>query len=77
MASRGANYPERIARILGGPNLDFAASVRIPVVVIVVGGIQTTITTHPDADRAELRDALLAAVSPLLGLCRRAVPTGR
>jgi hypothetical protein len=74
MASRGANYPERIARILGGPNLDFAASVRIPV---VVGGIQTTITTHPDADRAELRDALLAAVSPLLGLCRRAVPTGR
>ena len=73
VASRGANYPERIARMLGGPDLDFAASIRISV---VLGGIQTTIATHPDADPTELREALLATVSPLLGLRRRSAPSG-
>jgi AcrR family transcriptional regulator len=73
MASRGANYPERIARILGGPELDFAASIRI---AVVLGGIQTTIATHPEADPAELREALLATVGPMLGLRRRETRSG-
>ena len=54
--------------MLAGDDLDFADQVRV---AIAFGGIAAAIASNPDADTAELREALLAAASPLLHPRRR------
>jgi len=59
---------ERMEAILAGDDLDFADQVRV---TIAFGGIQAAIARNPDAGTAELREALLAAATPLLRPRRR------
>ena len=61
-----AGNEERRARmeaILAGSDLDFSDQVRV---TMAFGGIQSAIAQYPDADEAELRDALLEASAALL-----------
>jgi AcrR family transcriptional regulator len=53
----------RVAAILAGSDLDFSDQVRV---TIAFGGMQAAIAQYPDADEAELRDALLEAGAALL-----------
>ena len=53
----------RMETMLAGDDLDFADRVRV---TIAFGGISHAIARNPDADTAELREALLAAATPLL-----------
>ena len=63
----------RMESMLAGDDLDFADQVRV---AIAFGGIAAAIARNPDADTAELREALLAATSPLLHPRRRTRPQG-
>ncbi len=61
-----AGNEERRARmeaILAGSDLDFNDQVRV---TMAFGGMQAAIAQYPDADEAELRDALLEAGAALL-----------
>lgn len=53
----------RMEAMLAGDDLDFADQVRV---TVAFGGIQAAIARNPDAGDAELREALLAAATPLL-----------
>jgi AcrR family transcriptional regulator len=53
----------RMEAMLAGDGLDFADQVRV---AMAFGGIQSAIAQNPDADTAELREALLAATATLL-----------
>ena len=59
---------EQMVAMLAGDDLDFADQVRV---TIAFGGISHAIARNPGADTAELREALLAAASPLLRPRRR------
>ncbi len=63
---------ERMEAILAGDDLDFADQIRV---TIAFGGIQAAIARSPDADAAELREAILAAATPLLRPRRRSPST--
>ncbi len=61
-----AGNEERRARmeaILGGSDLDFSDQVRV---TMAFGGMQAAIAQYPDADEADLREALLDAGAALL-----------
>jgi AcrR family transcriptional regulator len=72
-----SGHRERRARMEGAladGELDFREQVRVG---MAFGGIQAVIATHPGADTAELRDALLDAASSLLRLRRGGQPAAR
>jgi AcrR family transcriptional regulator len=53
----------RVEEMLAGADLDFNDQVRV---TMAFGGVQAAIAQYPDADEAELREALLDAASVLL-----------
>jgi AcrR family transcriptional regulator len=53
----------RMEAMLAGDDLDFADQIRV---AMAFGGIHAAIARNPDAETAELREALLAAATPLL-----------
>ncbi|MFL5962439.1 MAG: TetR/AcrR family transcriptional regulator [Gaiellaceae bacterium] len=53
----------RVEAILAGSDLDFSDQVRV---TMAFGGMQAAIAQYPDADEAELREALLEAGAALL-----------
>jgi AcrR family transcriptional regulator len=61
----------RMEAMLAGDDLDFADQVRV---AMAFGGIQSAIAQNPDAETAELREALLAATATLLRPRRSAPP---
>jgi AcrR family transcriptional regulator len=62
----------RMEAMLAGDDLDFTDQVRV---TVAFGGIQAAIARNPDADIAQLREALLAAATPLLRPRRRSPST--
>jgi AcrR family transcriptional regulator len=58
----------RMEAMLAGEDLDFADQVRV---TVAFGGIHAAIARNPEAETAELREALLAAATPLLRPRRR------
>jgi|HubBroStandDraft_6_1064221.scaffolds.fasta_scaffold302217_2 AcrR family transcriptional regulator len=71
--ARSRERRQRMEAILAGDDLDFADQVRV---TIAFGGIQAAIARNPDAGTAELREALLAAATPLLRPRRRSRSLG-
>jgi AcrR family transcriptional regulator len=54
---------ERIGALLAGADLDFNDQVRV---AMAFGGFQSVIAQYPDADEAQLREALIDAATVLL-----------
>jgi AcrR family transcriptional regulator len=58
----------RMEAMLAGDDLDFADQIRV---AVAFGGLHAAIARNPDADTEDLREALLAAATPLLRPRRR------
>jgi AcrR family transcriptional regulator len=63
ISARNEERRARIEAILAGSDLDFSDQVRV---TMAFGGMQAAIARYPDADEAELREALLDAATALL-----------